>query len=96
MGLKDKLTTTGSPFSVANGGAISTNPLATKLSTLHADQAGISGYSLDGTGTPLVTSQTAQYNDGVPGANLPPPSILDDVLKNPDNSNHTYWNNKPN
>jgi hypothetical protein len=95
MGLKDKLTTTGSPFSAANGGTIATNPLATKLSALHADPTGISGYSLDGTGAIVINAQTAQYNDGIPGANLPPPALLDDVSNNPDNANHTYWNNKP-
>ncbi len=96
MGLKDKLTTTGSPFSVANGGTISTNPLSTKLSALHADSTGISGYSLDGTGAIVINAQTAQYNDGIPGANLPPPSELDDVLKNPDNATRRYEDRKPN
>ena len=96
MGLKTKLTTTGSPFSVANGGAIATNPLATKTSALHANPAGLSGYSLDGTGAIVINNQTAQYNDGIAGANLPTPSELDNVLKNPDNSNHKYWDNKPN
>ena len=95
MGLKDKLTTTGSPFSAANGGTIATNPLTTKLSALHADTTGLPGYSLDGTGTPLITAQAAQYNDGIVGANLPNPSLLDDVSKNPDNSTHKYFDNKP-
>ncbi len=90
MGLKNKLTTTGSPFSAANGGTIATNPLATKLSALHADPTGISGYSLDGTGTPQITAQAAQYNDGVAGVILPPPSDLDNVLKNPDNPTKKY------
>lgn len=95
MGLKNKLVTDGSPFSVANGGAIATNPLSTKLSALHADTTGLPGYSLDGTGTATITAQAAQYNDGVAGVILPPPSELDDIQKNPDNSTHTYWNNKP-
>jgi hypothetical protein len=90
MGLKDKLTTTGSPFSVANGGTIATNPLATKLSALHADPTGTPGYSLDGTGTPTITSQAAQYNDGIPGAILPPPALLDNVQNNPDNPTKIY------
>jgi hypothetical protein len=90
MGLKDKLTTTGSPFSVANGGVIATNPLTTKLSALHADASGLPGYSIDGTGTPLITAQAAQYNDGIAGVNLPPPSILDDVQNNPDNPTKIY------
>ena len=95
MGLKDKLTTTGSPFSVANGGNIATNPLSTKLSTLHASPDGIPGYSLDGTDASIINTQTAQYNDGIPGANLPPPSLLDDVSNHSDNAKHTYWDNKP-
>jgi hypothetical protein len=90
MGLKDKLTTTGSPFSVANGGTIATNPLATKYSALHADKNGIPGYSLDGNGTPTITAQAAQYNDGIAGAILPPPSLLDDVQNNPDNPTKIY------
>ena len=90
MGLKDLLTTTGSPLSVANGGVVATNPLTTNLSTLHADPVGNPGYSLDGTGTSTITTQAALYNDGIPGANLPPPSLLDDVQNNPDNPTHIY------
>lgn len=95
MGLQDKLTTTGSPLSAANGGNISTNPLATKLSALHADPIGTPGYSLDGTGAIIINNQTAQYNDGIPGAILPPPALLDDVLTNPNNPAYTYWDHKP-
>jgi len=96
MGLKDRLTTTGSPFSVANGGAVPTNVLATKLSTLHADPTGLPGYSLDGLNASTVSAQAAQYNDGVAGAQLPPPSLLDNTLTNsPMNPNHQYINNLP-
>ena len=76
MGLKDRLTTTGSPFSVANGGAVPTNVLATKLSTLHADPTGLPGYSLDGTNAVLVNGQYNAYLDGV-GNQIPLPSLLD-------------------
>jgi ABC-type metal ion transport system substrate-binding protein len=74
MGLLTKLTTTGSPFSPANGGNISTNPLATKTSTLHSN--GTTGYSLDGADAAVVNTQYASYRDGAPNV-LPQPTTLD-------------------
>ena len=75
MGLLTKLTTDGSPFSPANGGAISTNPLATNSSTLHADGT-LPGYSLDGSGAATVNGQYQAYSDGAANI-LPQPSTLD-------------------
>jgi hypothetical protein len=69
MGLIDKLQNNGSPLSIANGGQVDTNPLATNQSKLHI-------YSLDGTGAQLINSQYQQYVDGVNNP-LPMPSQLD-------------------
>jgi hypothetical protein len=75
MGILTKLTTDGSPYSIANGGPISTNPLATNSSTLHADGT-LPGYSLDGSGVVTVNGQYQAYVDGTPN-NLPAPTTLD-------------------
>jgi len=75
MGLKDKLTTKGSVLSIANGAAVSVNPLATKQSKLHAD-GNLPGYSVNGANAQLVNSQYQQYVDGVTNI-LPQPSQLD-------------------
>ena len=75
MGLLTKLTTTGSPFSIANGLPIAVNPLATNSSTLHADGT-LPGYSLDGSGTATVNGQYQAYVDGTPNT-LPAPTTLD-------------------
>lgn len=70
MGLLDKLTLQGgSPLSIANGGQVATNPLATNQSKLHI-------YSLDGTGAQLINSQYQQYVDGVVNP-LPQPTQLE-------------------
>ena len=76
MGLYDKLTKGGTPFSITgNGSTPSTNPLATKDSKMHADNDA-AGYSLSGQNASLVNSQYQQYVDGVPNF-LPQPSGLD-------------------
>lgn len=94
MGLKDKLTTTGSPLSAANGGAIATNPLATSTSTLHSN--GTTGYSLDGADQG-VSNLYAQYNDGINNS-IPQPTRLD--MEDPTssttfNTSNTYLDNPP-
>ena len=75
MGLLDKLTVTGTPYSYGNGTTPTVNPGATQLSILHADGSA-PGYSLDGTGFTTVNSAFQQYNDGVNNI-LPQPSQLD-------------------
>jgi len=70
MGLLDKLTLQGSPLSIANGGSVATNPLATAQSKMHDE------YSLNGSNASLVNSQYQQYKDGAVNI-LPPPSLLD-------------------
>ncbi len=75
MGLKDILSTQGSPLSIANGGNVSTNPLAASTSKLHAD-GNQPGYSLNGANGQFVNNQYQQYVDGV-GNILPQPSQLD-------------------
>ena len=75
MGLLTKLTTDGSPYSIANGLPIAVNPLATNSSTLHADGT-LPGYSLDGSGTATVNGQYQAYVDGTPNT-LPAPTTLD-------------------
>ena len=74
MGLKDKLLTDGSPYSVANGGAVTTNPLTLKTSQLHSN--GVTGYSLDGAAFGPVSTAFSQYNDGISNP-LPFPTALD-------------------
>lgn len=75
MGLLTKLTNDGSPLSIANGGPVATNILATQQSKLHADGSN-PGYSLDGANFSTVNSQYQQYVDGVNNV-LPQPSQLD-------------------
>jgi hypothetical protein len=75
MGLLTKLQTAGSTLSIANGGPVSTNPLATQQSKLHAD-GNAPGYSVNGANASLVNSQYQQYVDGAPNI-LPQPSQLD-------------------
>jgi hypothetical protein len=75
MGLLDKLTTAGSPYSYGDGTTPNTNPGATTLSKLHAD-GNTPGYSLDGSDFSDVNSAFQQYNDGVNNI-LPQPSQLD-------------------
>ena len=75
MGLLTKLQTAGSTFSIANGGQVATNPLATRQSKLHAD-GNAPGYSVNGANASLVNSQYQQYVDGAPNI-LPQPSQLD-------------------
>jgi hypothetical protein len=76
MGLYDKLTKGGSPFSITgNGSTPSTNPLSTKQSAMHAE-GDVASYSLNGANFSLVNSQYQQYVDGVPNL-LPQPSVLD-------------------
>ena len=54
MGLLDMLTTNGSVLSYNDGKTPSTNQLATNQSTLHANAAGLPGYSLNGANTNLA------------------------------------------
>ena len=75
MGLKDKLQTQGSPYSIANGGTVPVNPLATRQSKLHAD-GNLPGYSLNGANAQTVNTQYQQYVDGTNNI-LPLPSQLD-------------------
>ena len=75
MGLKDKLTASGSPLSNLNGAQGKTNPGATKTSKLHANGSQPS-YSLDGSNYSTVNKAYQEYDDGVPN-NLPRPSQLD-------------------
>lgn len=75
MGLLDKLTTQGSPYSYGNGVTPTVNPGATQQSKLHAD-GNQAGYSLDGSDFAVVNSAYQQYNDGVNNI-LPQPSQLD-------------------
>jgi hypothetical protein len=75
MGLLNKLTLQGSPYSIANGGPVATNILATQQSKLHADGSN-PGYSLNGANFSTVNSQYQQYVDGAPNV-LPQPSQLD-------------------
>ena len=76
MGLLTKLTTLGgSLLSVANGGAIAINPLATQQSKMHAN-GNQPGYSVDGSQFSTVNPQYQQYNDGAVNV-LPQPSLLD-------------------
>ena len=80
MGLYDLLTKQGSDYSTYDGATPNINPLATRESTLHADPAGVPGYSLDGAGFSTVNKYYTQYdnNDARKGPNiLPKPSLLD-------------------
>jgi hypothetical protein len=75
MGLLDKLTTDGSPYSYQNGGTPPINPGATQQSKLHAN-GNAPGYSLDGSEFSEVNSAFQSYNDGYSNV-LPQPSLLD-------------------
>lgn len=75
MGLKDLLSTQGSPLSYANGATPRINSLAGKQSKLHAD-GNKAGYSLDGSDFSQVNSAYQSYRDGVVNF-LPQPSLLD-------------------
>jgi hypothetical protein len=75
MGLQDTLTIKGSKLSAANGGAILTNPLATKTSPLHANGSD-PGYSISGAAFGEVNKSFQLYNDGMNNV-LPQPSKLD-------------------
>ena len=95
MGLKDKLLTDGSPYSVANGGAVAINPLALKTSQLHSN--GVTGYSLDGAAFGPASTAFAQYNDGIVNP-IPLPTTLD--MEDPTSStlyksSNTYSDNPP-
>lgn len=89
MGLLDKLTMTGTPYSYGNGTTPTVNPGATQLSKLHAD-GNAPGYSLDGSDFSIVNSAFQQYNDGVNNI-LPQPSQLDLDGQTP----NQYINNLP-
>jgi hypothetical protein len=75
MGLLDKLTTTGTPYSYNNGTTPITNPGATTLSKLHVD-GNQPSYSINGTNFADVNTAFQAYNDGVNNI-LPQPSQLD-------------------
>ena len=75
MGLLDKLTTSGTPYSYNNGTTPITNPGATSLSKLHVD-GNQPGYSVDGSNFSNVNAAFQAYNDGVNNI-LPQPSQLD-------------------
>ena len=75
MGLLTQLLNLGSKLSGHNGATPSTNILATKQSTLHANGTQ-AGYSLNGSTAPAVRSEYGLYEDGTNNP-LPQPSILD-------------------
>ena len=75
MGLLTKLQTAGSTLSIANGGQVATNPLATQQSKLHADGTQPS-YSVSGANFGVVNPQFQSYLDGTNNP-LPQPSQLD-------------------
>lgn len=75
MGLLDKLTTTGTPYSYNNGATPIVNPGATQLSKLHVD-GNQPSYSINGTNFADVNTAFQAYNDGVNNM-LPLPSQLD-------------------
>jgi len=75
MGLLNKLTTAGTPYSYNNGTTPITNPGATSLSKLHVD-GNQPGYSINGANFSNVNAAFQAYNDGVNNI-LPQPSQLD-------------------
>jgi len=75
MGLLNKLTSQGSPYSYSNGQTPTPNPGATQQSKLHADGSQ-PGYSLDGSNFNTVNAAFQAYKDGVNNT-LPQPSQLD-------------------
>ena len=76
MGLYDMLTTQGSSLTAYNGTTPPINPLATQQSKLHANGAGMAGYSLNGAFGAQVNNEYNAYLDGVTNT-LPFPSQLD-------------------
>jgi hypothetical protein len=77
MGLLDKLTQEGSPYSITgNGSDPSINVGATQQSKLHASGEE-AGYSVNGNFTQEVTTAYASYIDGDSTNGLPMPSELD-------------------
>ncbi len=75
MGLLDMLTNQGSSLTAYDGAQPAINQLATQQSKLHAD-GNQPGYSLNGAGANLVTTQYNDYQDGTPNQ-IPFPSQLD-------------------
>lgn len=76
MGLLDRLTQGGSPYSITgNGSTPSTNVGATQQSKLHASGEE-AGYSLNGNFAQEVNAAYVSYVDGAPNV-LPQPSQLD-------------------
>ena len=75
MGLLNKLTTAGTPYSYNNGTTPITNPGATSLSKLHVD-GNQPGYSINGANFSNVNAAFQAYNDGVNNI-LTQPSQLD-------------------
>lgn len=75
MGLLNKLTTNGTPYSYNNGTTPTTNPGATTLSKLHTN-GNQPGYSLNGADFTDVNTAFQAYNDGYINS-LPQPSQLD-------------------
>lgn len=92
MGILTKLQNQGSVYAYAASATAPTNgnatpngpqsPLVTNQSNLHANPAGIPGYSLNGTNSSQVGNQYATYLDGVYNP-LPLPSSLDMNGTNP-------------
>lgn len=80
MSLLDQLLSAGSSLSKYDGGAVPTNPLATRQSALHARATSPGsvrpGYSLDAALSSQVNKAFQQYDDGVTNF-LPPPTTLD-------------------
>jgi hypothetical protein len=76
MGLLDQLQQQGSAYSEYNGTQPPVNPLATAQSKLHADGAGVPGYSLNGNFSSQVNTDYNAYLDGVTNV-VPFPSNLD-------------------
>jgi len=78
MGLKDKLLSNGSPYSISNGALPATNPLATNQSALHYNPtSGDVGYSVDGNASSnSAVTDYAAYIDGITNA-IPTPTKLD-------------------
>ena len=76
MGLLDKLQQQGSSYSEYDGTQPPTNPLASNQSKLHANGAGMAGYSLNGAFGAQVNNEYNAYLDGVTNT-LPFPSQLD-------------------
>jgi len=76
MGLKDKLLTDESNYSLLNGTNGTTNPLAEASSTLHSDGTEAKSYSLNGSNQSVVNTGYQQYDTGTPNL-LPSPSTYD-------------------